>query len=30
MDEIEVPSDPRFQIARQMDAFVKRFSQVCL
>ncbi|PYI05087.1 amino-acid N-acetyltransferase subunit Mak10 [Aspergillus sclerotiicarbonarius CBS 121057] len=27
MDEIEVPSDPRFQIAKQMDAFVKRFSQ---
>ncbi|PYH96075.1 amino-acid N-acetyltransferase subunit Mak10 [Aspergillus ellipticus CBS 707.79] len=27
IDEIEVPSDPRFQIAKQMDAFVKRFSQ---
>lgn len=29
MDDIEVPSDPRFQIAKQMDAFVQRFSQVC-
>ena len=29
MDDIEVPSDPRFQIAKQMDAFVHRFSQVC-
>lgn len=28
MDDIEVPSDPRFQIAKQMDAFVQRFSQV--
>ncbi|GKZ82357.1 hypothetical protein AnigIFM56816_007169 [Aspergillus niger] len=27
MDDIEVPSDPRFQIAKQMDAFVHRFSQ---
>ncbi|BCS02627.1 N-alpha-acetyltransferase 35, NatC auxiliary subunit [Aspergillus luchuensis] len=27
MDDIEVPSDPRFQIAKQMDAFVQRFSQ---
>jgi hypothetical protein len=27
-DETEMPSDPRFQIARHMDAFVKRFAQV--
>ncbi|KAE8393159.1 amino-acid N-acetyltransferase subunit Mak10 [Aspergillus alliaceus] len=26
-DETEVPSDPRFQIASHMDAFVKRFAQ---
>ncbi|KAF9883813.1 hypothetical protein FE257_002750 [Aspergillus nanangensis] len=26
-DEIEMPSDPRFQIAQHMDAFVKRFAQ---
>ena len=28
MDETEMPSDPRFQIASLMDGFVKRFSQV--
>ena len=28
-DEVELPSDPRFQIARQMEGFVKRFAQVC-
>lgn len=27
-EEVEVPSDPRFQIAQKMDGFVKRFSQV--
>ena len=27
-DETEMPSDPRFQIARHMDGFVKRFGQV--
>ncbi|PWY68661.1 amino-acid N-acetyltransferase subunit Mak10 [Aspergillus heteromorphus CBS 117.55] len=27
MDEIELPSDPRFQIAKMMDVFVKRLSQ---
>lgn len=27
-DEVEVPSDPRFQIAQKMDGFMKRFSQV--
>ncbi|EAL93228.1 N-alpha-acetyltransferase 35, NatC auxiliary subunit [Aspergillus fumigatus Af293] len=27
MDDTEVPSDPRFQIAQRMDAFVKRFAQ---
>ncbi|KAH1307433.1 hypothetical protein KXV31_005665 [Aspergillus fumigatus] len=27
MDNTEVPSDPRFQIAQRMDAFVKRFAQ---
>ncbi|OJJ50594.1 hypothetical protein ASPZODRAFT_106353 [Penicilliopsis zonata CBS 506.65] len=27
MDNIELPSDPRFRIAQQMDDFVKRFSQ---
>ncbi|KKK20763.1 hypothetical protein P175DRAFT_0503313 [Aspergillus ochraceoroseus IBT 24754] len=27
VDETEMPSNPRFQIARQMDGFVKRFSQ---
>ncbi|KAJ5745259.1 hypothetical protein N7520_010441 [Penicillium odoratum] len=26
-DDVELPSDPRFQIARQMDGFVKRFAQ---
>ncbi|CAG8947808.1 unnamed protein product [Penicillium salamii] len=26
-DEVEVPSDPRFQIAQKMDGFLKRFSQ---
>lgn len=28
MDETEMPSDPRFQIAKKMDDFVKRFAQV--
>lgn len=28
MDETEMPSDPRFQIAKRMDGFVKRFAQV--
>lgn len=28
-DETEMPTDPRFQIAQHMDAFVKRFAQVC-
>ncbi|KAL4785481.1 Mak10 subunit, NatC N-terminal acetyltransferase-domain-containing protein [Aspergillus varians] len=27
IDETEVPSDPRFQIAQLMDGFVRRFSQ---
>jgi hypothetical protein len=27
-DEVEVPSDPRFQIAQKMEGFLKRFSQV--
>lgn len=27
-DETEMPSDPRFQIAKHMDGFVKRFGQV--
>lgn len=27
-DEVEVPSDPRFQMAKHMSAFVKRASQV--
>ncbi|KAL2834209.1 Mak10 subunit, NatC N-terminal acetyltransferase-domain-containing protein [Aspergillus cavernicola] len=27
LDETEVPSDPRFQIAQYMDGFVRRFSQ---
>lgn len=27
-DETEMPTDPRFQIASHMDAFVKRFAQV--
>ena len=27
-DEVEVPSDPRFQIAQKMDGFMKRFAQV--
>ncbi|KAJ5591477.1 uncharacterized protein N7459_001846 [Penicillium hispanicum] len=26
-DDVELPSDPRFQIARQMEGFVKRFAQ---
>ncbi|KAJ5988583.1 NatC N(alpha)-terminal acetyltransferase Mak10 subunit [Penicillium waksmanii] len=26
-DEVELPSDPRFQIAQKMEGFVKRFSQ---
>ncbi|KAJ6167107.1 hypothetical protein N7470_002554 [Penicillium chermesinum] len=26
-DDVELPSDPRFQIAQHMDAFVKRFGQ---
>lgn len=26
-DEVELPSDPRFQIARHMEGFVKRFAQ---
>ncbi|KAJ5919857.1 hypothetical protein N7454_009692 [Penicillium verhagenii] len=26
-DDVELPSDPRFQIARLMDGFVKRFAQ---
>ncbi|KAJ5912965.1 hypothetical protein N7504_001848 [Penicillium tannophilum] len=26
-DDVELPSDPRFQIARHMDGFVKRFAQ---
>lgn len=26
-DEVEVPSDPRFQIAQKMDGFMKRFAQ---
>ena len=30
MDETEMPSDPRFQIAKRMDGFVKRFAQVRL
>lgn len=28
LDETEMPSDPRFQIAQLMDGFVRRFSQV--
>lgn len=28
LDETEVPSDPRFQVAQLMDGFVRRFSQV--
>lgn len=28
-DEVELPSDPRFQIAQKMEGFVQRFSQVC-
>lgn len=28
MDETEMPSDPRFQIAQLMTGFAKRFSQV--
>lgn len=28
MDETEMPSDPRFQIAKHMDGFVKRFGFV--
>jgi len=26
-DDVELPTDPRFQIAQQMDGFVKRFAQ---
>ncbi|KAJ5142575.1 NatC N(alpha)-terminal acetyltransferase Mak10 subunit [Penicillium bovifimosum] len=26
-DEVEMPSDPRFQIAQKMDSFMKRFAQ---
>lgn len=29
IDEVEMPSDPRFQIAQKMDGFMKRFAQVC-
>lgn len=29
-DDVELPSDPRFQIARNMNAFVTRFSQVVI
>lgn len=28
LDDTEMPSDPRFQIAQLMDGFVRRFSQV--
>lgn len=28
-DDVELPSDPRFQIAQKMDGFVKRFAHVC-
>jgi hypothetical protein len=28
-EEIEVASDPRFQIAKHMDNFIKRAAQVC-
>lgn len=28
IDEVEMPSDPRFQIAQKMDGFMKRFAQV--
>lgn len=28
LDEIEVPSDPRFQIAKHMNNFIYRFAQV--
>lgn len=27
-DDVELPSDPRFQIARYMEGFMKRFAQV--
>lgn len=27
-DEVEVPSDPRFQMAKHMNAFIKRAAQV--
>ena len=27
-EEIEMPSDPRFQIAKHMDSFIKRAAQV--
>ncbi|KAJ6051764.1 hypothetical protein N7499_011143 [Penicillium canescens] len=27
IDEVEMPSDPRFQIAQKMDGFLKRFAQ---
>lgn len=30
MDETEMPSDPRFQIANIMDGFVKRFAHVSI
>lgn len=30
MDETEMPSNPRFQIAQMMDGFVKRITQVGL
>lgn len=26
-DDVEMPSDPRFQIAQKMDGFLKRFAQ---
>lgn len=26
-DDVELPTDPRFQIAQQMDCFVRRFAQ---
>lgn len=29
-EEVEVPSDPRFQLAKNMDGFVKRVAQVSL
>lgn len=30
MEETEMPSNPRFQIAQMMDGFVKRITQVRL